>query len=157
MAYDFEKDASAKSFEMKLDNETIMTAFITTDEEADGVLPELDTGVYGGIGYGPMGADWEPIGGGGSSDFSIAEMTVAGDDVALTLPIIDETDVDHPCVLVVNQTFEVGQTYKLPLYGAGLMILKDINLPLNACTVSGNAELTEATLLVTGDFTLTKS
>ena len=62
MAYDFEKDASAKSFEMKLDNETIMTAFITTDEEADGVLPELDTGVYGGIGYGPMGADWEPDG-----------------------------------------------------------------------------------------------
>lgn len=80
MAYDFEKDKSAKSFQMELDNEKIMTAFITTDEEADGELPELDTGVYGGIGYGPMGPDFEFLnsGGGGSSDFSMATVTVDG-------------------------------------------------------------------------------
>lgn len=79
MAYDFEKDKSAKSFQMKLDNETIMTTFITTEDEADGELPELDTGVYGGIGYGCMGPDFEFLGSGGggeSGDFSTATITV---------------------------------------------------------------------------------
>lgn len=81
MAYDFEKDASAKSFEMKLDNDTIMTAFITTDEDADGTLPELSDGVYGGIGYGPMSQDFEFLGSGGGggdkdSDLSTVEVTI---------------------------------------------------------------------------------
>lgn len=122
MAYDFYKDESAKSFELELDNETIMTAFITTDEDADGVLPELDTGMYGGIGFGPMSPEWEPLtGGGGSSDFSIAKIILrkptpedvpAPEEFYTMIPVIYNTKYEPISVLGSQLPLEIY----VPLY-----------------------------------------
>lgn len=75
MTYDLLKDKTSKSAEIELNNETIITFFATEDSESG--LPELIDGVYGAAGVGPMGPDWEPIGGGGGdSDFTKAAITI---------------------------------------------------------------------------------
>lgn len=150
MAYDFEKDASAKSFEMKLDNETIMTAFVTTDEDAGDVLPELSDGVYGGIGYGPMGPDWEPLGGGGSGDFTIAEVTFATAASGIAIAVIDE---DGSAVLAYATE---GSTHNAILYkGTQVVFVDDID----DWEVSGNATIDaeEDTIIITGNCTITST
>lgn len=81
MSYSFDKDDKGKSFEMKLDDATILTAFVT--EDSDSELPEVADGYYGGIGEGVMSGDWTPAGGGGgSSDFTTA--TVSFDTTNVT-------------------------------------------------------------------------
>lgn len=155
MTYNLLNDKTSKSAEIELNNETIITFFATEDAESG--LPELIDGVYGAAGVGPMGPDWAPIGGGGSSDFSVAEMTVSenGDDVSLTIPFIDESVPEHTYIFMGTNTFEAGNTYKLPIYNEGLMVMLENNPVLSSCTISGDAALTEYGLAISGDFTIT--
>lgn len=92
-------------------------------------------------------------GGGGSSDFSTATVTVSGSDM-LTLPIIQEADPAQgaPAFLMVASQ-EIGSgTYNVPLYKGGLMV----TLPLNV-TVSGDIQDVGMGYFITGDCTITIS
>lgn len=151
MAYDFEKDVSAKSFEMKLDNETIMTAFFTTDEEADGTLPELSDGVYGGIGFGTMGADWEPLGGGGG-DLGLASVTLKNTlsstksfFVALAIDEEGMSGSGGQSAIPANE----NASMTVILYKGHCIMMGDASYTFEV--ESGNAELVGGMVDITGD------
>ena len=91
--------------------------------------------------------------GGGSSDFSTAEVTVVNGGM-ITLPVTQEADPSQEVpayLMVVGQMLEAG-TYSVPLYKGGLMI----DLPIGA-TVSGNIQEAGMGYLITGDCTITIS
>lgn len=99
-----------------------------------------------------MATNW-PEGGGGSSDFSTAEVTIVGSDM-LTLPIIQEANPEQesPAFLMVARQ-EIGSgTYNVPLYKGGLLV----TLPLNV-TVSGDIQDVGMGYFITGDCSITIS
>lgn len=89
-------------------------------------------------------------GGGGSSDFSTATMTVIG-GVSMTCAFINE-EPDFEAIIDAD-SFEAGQ-FTIPLYkGKAVAHIDSKQLP--RVVVTGNATiLEEDALLITGDFTI---
>ena len=95
------------------------------------------------------------MGGGGESDFSLATMTIAGefDSATLNIPtVLNNGGTD--CAVGGEMPISTGETYHVILYkGVGFVYF---SYELNY-TVSGDAEITDSMIKVTGDFTLTIS
>lgn len=90
--------------------------------------------------------------GGGSSDFSTAQVTLVNGGM-VTLPVTQEADPSQGVpayLMVVGQVLEAG-TYSVPLYKGGLFV----GLP--GATVSGNIQQVGMGYFITGDCTITIS
>ena len=94
-------------------------------------------------------------GGGGSSDFSTAEVTVVCnfDPLMLPLPVIFEADLEYPAGLSITLPL-FPDTYTVPLYKGRLEVSGDSNWTVN-CT--GNIEYSDNVFIITGDCTITIS
>lgn len=93
-------------------------------------------------------------GGGGDSDFSVAEVTLVGEQSPLTvnyfLAMVDEEN--NSITLVAPMNFETA-TIKVPLYKGKLnTYIEDENA--TQIVISGNAEVVDGILSITGDCTL---
>lgn len=93
-------------------------------------------------------------GGGGTSDFSTATVTFGAnpDEVEVLLPVVFDTE--SPCIMIVNDYFDEGETITLPLF-KGNLLLPAGTLPLDGATLTGNAQdVGGGAVLVTGDFSV---
>lgn len=149
MAYNFKTDDKGKSFEMKLDDETILTAFVT--EDSDSGLPEVADGYYGGIGAGAMSGDWTPAGGGGG-DLTTVEITIkntTGTPQTIGIPFTYDSD----------QISASSGTYMAPAGTSTVnaVLYKDITIMIPASAgyllsvESGSAEMVGTNVKITGE------
>lgn len=105
----------------------------------------------------------EESGGGGSSDFSIAEVTITNttNDGAVVFPCIG---ADHGDGIEDWDTMEImtvepspdGQAFKIPVYKSGTLLMVAGNPPY---TISVTGSITEdsGTIIVTGNGTISMS
>lgn len=101
-------------------------------------------------------ADVNVEGGGGSSDFSTAEVTVVGteNEVYFWMPCIVEADDDLPATIMVDNMAGHNHTYIVPLYKG------ECDVPIfGATTVQcvGSATSDGGWVYITGDCTITIS
>ena len=103
-----------------------------------------------------------PTGGGGDSDFSIAEVTLISSENGKTwhavMPIIGEDYNPQAIVVQECRSSYLSETYLVPLYkGKALILATDISyidagvMPI----ISGGVELTGDGFLITGDCSIT--
>lgn len=93
-------------------------------------------------------------GGGGSSDFSTAEVTIVGNTVSMNCAYI--TEYSGMEFISIGSSFHTGQ-YTIPLY-KGMAVAQLDNKQLHNTAVTGNATIDEEGLvIITGDFTITIS
>ena len=94
---------------------------------------------------------WVEQGGGGSSDFTTANVTLSGDSAMMTFALVDE---DNGTIFMSQYPGHDAMATKIPLYnGKALMFLMD-ELPY---TVTGDITYSadDGGFIVTGDGTIT--
>ena len=105
---------------------------------------------------GSVKVNGQEYGGGGSSDFSTAEVTIIGteNNVMFPLPTIYEAQGDLPAALAVENVSAQNNTYTVPLY-KGVCDATIWGATSVQCT--GNAEYDDGFVHITGDCTITIS
>lgn len=158
MSYSFEKDDKGKSFEMKLDNATILTAFVTKD--SDSGMPEVADGYYGGIGEGVMSGDWTPAGGGGgSSYFTTAVVTFTNADTSTSYNVrcietSENEGIVNGNVSVSNENVDVDVILYKGIFKLPMDAFSDVDLGYMP-TCSGSIEMEHGCFVITGNGTIT--
>lgn len=104
--------------------------------------------------------DTEYIGGGGGGDFSTAEVNVTvvpGDLIPLWIVALSEGygEDEPPCVFTIS--VEDSETFIVPLYKGAQIMYSNFGPSITAyiTDVEGDAELTENSLIITGDCSFT--
>ena len=95
-------------------------------------------------------------GGGGSSDFSTATVTISGSGtIEMTMPVVYDTVGDEG-IFSASQSFEAGQSYTVPLYKGAMAVMESVPR-YTAQMISGNASIMAdgMGILITGDCTIT--
>ena len=98
-------------------------------------------------------------GGGGSSDFSTAEVTVVNQknsDISFIMPVIMEAEDDYPATVLSTTTMLAHSTVHnvAPLYKGEADATTD---PGNTIAITGNATNEGEYIFITGDCTITIS
>lgn len=93
-------------------------------------------------------------GGGGSSDFSTAEMTIVGSTVNMNCAYI--TEYSGMEFISIGSSFHTGQ-YTIPLY-KGMAVAQLDSRQIGVAIATGNATIDEeGVIIITGDCTITIS
>ena len=121
----------------------------------DNMLPTIEEGDEGKV-VGVSSGKYALVeGGGGSSDFSTATVTIGGSE-DINIPLVCLLDGGTSTIYSDVSTREAGTTWTVPLYKGCLAIVAASPL-FSSVTVSGNASvLAEGVVLqITGDCTIT--